>query len=62
MANPIVAADCNMKWRYWQAYDDIEEIAHALPSAAWCPLSEVRAPSPQHLFVDFGKLWAPAKL
>jgi hypothetical protein len=28
----------------------------------WCPLSEVRAPSPQHLVADFGKLWALANL
>jgi hypothetical protein len=28
--------------------------------AVWCPLSEVRAPSPRHLFGDFGKLWALA--
>jgi hypothetical protein len=25
--------------------------------STWCPLSELRAPSPQYLFADFGKLW-----
>ena len=44
------SADCNMKWRYWQASDPAQEIPNALcrvPSSAHFPKSALPSPHPR---------------